>query len=296
MKPAPRSGNRLPKSGAPTPGGASSRGDALPLLAAGTATALAGGVVAHLLPGVVAWRSMRYRLLPQLAGVGDPGHVALTFDDGPDPKSTPPILDALDTLGWHATFFCLGSQVRRSPDLTRELVRRGHEVAVHGDSHRSHLRRPFTSTVPDLRRARATIEDVAGVRVRWFRPPYGAVSTATLVAIRKSGLQMVLWTTWGLDWQPRATGRTVAANVARTFRPGATVLLHDSDITSIPGTWRSALSALPILGRQWAAAGLQVGTLGEHNVVGPGATDGLAGCQPPAAGSDAPGRRPGQPS
>ena len=219
---------------------------------ASAATVLAAGAVAHLLPGVVAWRSMRCRLLPRLAGVGDAGHVALTFDDGPDPKATPPILDALDTLGWQATFFCLGSQVRRSPDLTRELVRRGHEIAVHGDSHRSHLRRPFTSTVPDLRRARETVEDVAGVPVRWFRPPYGAVSTATLVAARTTGLQLVLWTTWGLDWQPRATGRTVAANVARTFRPGATVLLHDSDITSIPGTWRSALSALPILGRQWA--------------------------------------------
>jgi peptidoglycan/xylan/chitin deacetylase (PgdA/CDA1 family) len=238
---------------------------------------LGAGAVAHLLPGVVAWRSMRCRLLPQLSGVGDPGHVAITFDDGPDPKATPPILDALDTLGWRATFFCLGSQVRRSPDLTRELVRRGHEVAAHGDSHRSHLRRPYTSTVPDLLQARDTIEEVAGVAVRWFRPPYGAVSAATLVAARRAGLRLVLWTTWGLDWQPRATGRTVAANVARTFRPGATVLLHDSDITSIPGTWRSALSALPILGQLWAAAGLEVGTLGDHGVGvgrGPGGLDG----------------------
>ncbi len=239
---------------------------AAPGLAAGVATAAAAGVVAHLLPGVVAWRSMRCRLLPRLSGVGDADHVALTFDDGPDPRSTPPILDALDALRWHATFFCLGSQVRRSPGLARELVQRGHEVAVHGDSHRSHLRRPFTSTVPDLMRARTTLEDVTGVPVRWFRPPYGAVSSATLVAARESGLQLVLWTTWGLDWQPRATGRTVAASVARTFRPGATVLLHDSDITSIPGTWRSALAALPILGRQWTAAGLRVGTLGDHGV------------------------------
>jgi peptidoglycan/xylan/chitin deacetylase (PgdA/CDA1 family) len=242
-------------------------------------------VVAHLLPGVVAWRSLRCRLLPQLSGVGDPGHVALTFDDGPDPDATPPILDALDALGWRATFFCLGTQVRRSPDLTRELVRRGHEVAVHGDSHRSHLRRPLTSTVPDLLRARDTIEGVAGVAVRWFRPPYGAVSSATLVAARKSGLQLILWTTWGLDWQPRATGRTVAANVARTFRPGATVLLHDSDFHSIPGTWHSALSALPILGRQWAMAGLQVGTLSEHGVGRQRrAADGRAGRLVPAVG------------
>src|SRR4029077_10585409 len=97
--------------------------------------ATAGAVVAHLLPGGVAWRSMRCRFLPRLSGVGDPTHVALTFDDGPDPVSTPPLLDALEALGWNATFFCLGSQVRRSPGLTKELVSRGHELAVHGDSH-----------------------------------------------------------------------------------------------------------------------------------------------------------------
>lgn len=226
----------------------------------------AGAVVAHLLPGVVAWRSVRCRLLPRLSGVGDPTHVALTFDDGPDPVSTPPLLAALDSLGWHATFFCLGSQVRRTPALARELVDRGHEVAVHGDSHRSHLRRPLTSTVPDVIRARDTIEAVTGTPVRWFRPPYGAVSSATLVAARRSGLELVLWTSWGLDWQPHATGRTVAANVRRTFYPGATVLLHDSDITSTPGSWRSTLAALPLLGETWAGAGLEVGTLSEHGI------------------------------
>jgi peptidoglycan/xylan/chitin deacetylase (PgdA/CDA1 family) len=236
------------------------------LSAGAAAGALGLGIVGHLLPGVVAWRSMRCRLLPGLSGVGDPGHVALTFDDGPDPRSTPLILDALDRIGWRATFFCLGAQVRRSPGLARELVDRGHEIAVHGDVHTSHLRRPSTSTVPDVLRAHDTIERVTGTCPRWFRPPYGAVSSATLVAARRSQLQLVLWTTWGLDWRARATGRTVAANVARTFHPGATVVLHDSDITSVPGAWRSTLAALPRLAEAWAAAGLEVGTLAEHGV------------------------------
>jgi peptidoglycan/xylan/chitin deacetylase (PgdA/CDA1 family) len=192
--------------------------------------------------------------------------VALTFDDGPDPASTPALLDALEALDWHATFFCLGSQVRRSPALARELVGRGHELGVHGDSHRSHLRRPLTSTVPDLIRAREVIEAAGETSVRWFRPPYGAVSSATLIAARRAGLELVLWTTWGLDWQPCATGRSVAANVRRTYYPGATVLLHDSDITSTPGSWRATLASLPLLGEMWAAAGLRVGTLGEHGV------------------------------
>jgi peptidoglycan/xylan/chitin deacetylase (PgdA/CDA1 family) len=201
-----------------------------------------------------------------LSGVGDPRHVALTFDDGPDPTSTPVILDALDRLGWQATFFCLGSQVRRSPGLARELVDRGHELGVHGDHHTSHLRRPATWTVPDVRRARDWIDDVVGRPARWFRPPYGAVSASSLVAARKCGLQLVLWTTWGLDWRADATGATVVANVKRTFHPGATVLLHDSDITSAPRSWRSTVAALPLLAEAWSEAGLEVGTLGNHGV------------------------------
>jgi peptidoglycan/xylan/chitin deacetylase (PgdA/CDA1 family) len=230
--------------------------------------ALAGGAAAHLLPGAVAWRSARCRLLPRLSGVGTPGHVALTFDDGPDPVSTPSILDALDALGWRATFFCLGSQARRSPGLVRELVDRGHEVGVHGDAHTSHLRRPATWTVPDVLRARDTIATLTGEPAEWFRPPYGAVSASSLVAARRSDLQLVLWTTWGIDWKAGATGATVAANVQRTFHPGATVLLHDSDATSAPGSWRATLAALPILADQWARTGLQVGPLRDHGVVG----------------------------
>lgn len=237
----------------------------------GLGTLLGAAVVGHLLPGTVAWRSMRCRLLPRLSGVGDPGHVALTFDDGPDPESTPSILDALDGLGWRATFFLLGRQVRRAPGLTRELVARGHEVGVHGDDHTSHLRRPPWSVVADVTAARRLIEDTTGERVRWLRPPYGAVSVSTLVATRRTGLQLVLWTTWGADWRAGVTGGTVADTVMRTYVPGATVLLHDSDVTSTPGSWRSTAAALPLLAERWARAGVRVGPLGDHGV---GATRG----------------------
>lgn len=234
------------------------------------AATLAGGAGAaafvHLVPGVVAWRSARCRVLPRLSGVGSPGHVALTFDDGPDPASTPQILDELDRLGWRATFFCLGSQVRRSPGLAQELVARGHEVAVHGDDHRSHLLRSPRSTVEDVLKAKDCIQEVTGTQCRWFRPPYGGVALPSLLAGSRSGLQMVLWTTWGVDWRGDSTGESVAANVERTFHPGATVLLHDSDVTSAPGSWKSALDALPRLAERWGDAGLVVGTLGDHGI------------------------------
>jgi peptidoglycan-N-acetylglucosamine deacetylase len=218
----------------------------------------------HALPATVAWRSARCAILPRLAGVGRPDHVALTFDDGPDPESTPRILEALDRFDWKATFFCLGVQAERRPDLVAELVARGHEVGVHGFQHRSHLRRPPPPVMKDVGESTALLAELSGAKPVWLRPPYGAVSTSSLAAARKVGLQLVLWTTWGLDWKPGATGASVARHIARTWKDGATVLLHDSDLTSSTGSWLATLDALPILHRAWTNAGLDVGTLGEH--------------------------------
>jgi peptidoglycan/xylan/chitin deacetylase (PgdA/CDA1 family) len=234
-----------------------------PLARAGAAVA-AAGVAAHFLPGAVAWRRGRCWLLPRLSGVGRPDHIAVTFDDGPDPISTPLVLDALDIFGWRATFFCLGSQAQRTPQLVDDIVRRGHEVGVHGFDHRSHLRRTAPAVLEDVRSARGLLEDITGREVNWFRPPYGAVAAPTLAAARSTGLRLVLWTTWGMDWRPEATGATVAANVERTFVPGATVLLHDSDLTSAPQSWKATVDALPLLAGQWHGRGLEVGPLSEH--------------------------------
>lgn len=188
----------------------------------------------------------------------------MTFDDGPDPVSTPLVLDALDGLGWQATFFCLGSHARRSPEVVRELVARGHEIGVHGDTHKSHLQRSIPAVVRDVAAARASLEELAGEPVEWFRPPYGGVSLSSLAAARSNHLKMVLWTTWGLDWRRDATATTVAGHVARTFVPGATVLLHDSDATSTPQSWKATIDALPLLADEWRRRDLQVGPLRDH--------------------------------
>ncbi len=193
--------------------------------------------------------------------------MALTFDDGPDPASTPAFLDALDDLGWTATFFMLGSMVRRAPEIAAQVASAGHELAVHGDQHRSHLWRSPRDVATDLERATTTIVEATGRQPTWFRPPYGVLSTGSLVAARRLGLKTVLWTTWGRDWRAEATPASVATDVGSDLAPGGTVLLHDSDCTSAPGAWRSALGSLPALAELFADRGLQPGPLGAHDVI-----------------------------
>ena len=238
------------------------------LLATGAAVAVAGVAAAHAGPAVTCWRGLRCWATPGLAGVGDERHVALTFDDGPDPASTPAFLDELDRLGWRATFFLLGSMVRRAPSLAAETSARGHEIGVHGDEHRSQLRRGPRAVHDDVERARDTIAEVTGTAPLWFRPPYGALSAGSLHCARVLGLRPVLWTTWGRDWEAAATPESVVADVLRGLRPGATVLLHDSDCTSAPRSWASTLGALPPLAEAFATRGLTVGPLAEHGVGG----------------------------
>jgi len=224
-------------------------------------------IAAHAAPSVTVVARFRRRWLPGLSGTGAESRVALTFDDGPDPASTPAFLDALDDLGWKATFFMLGSMVRRAPELAARVASAGHEVAVHGDQHRSHLWRSPRAVATDLERATATIVDATGRQPTWFRPPYGTLSTGSLIAARRLGLRTVLWTTWGRDWRAEATPASVAVDVERELGPGGTVLLHDSDCTSAPGSWRSALGSLPALAELFATRGLQPGPLGAHDVV-----------------------------
>jgi len=235
------------------------------VIASTTVAALAGGLV-QLAPAASSLRRVRNRWMPGLAGIGDPGHLALTFDDGPDTSSTPVFLDALDELGWKATFFMLANMAASCPELAAEVARRGHEVGVHGSRHSNHLSHGPSWVTRDMLAARDALGELTGSAPRWVRPPYGALAASTIAAARRAGLQPVLWTTWGRDWRARATPESIVGDVSSTLVPGATVLLHDSDCTSSPSSWKATLAALPLLAELWAARGLEVGPLCEHGV------------------------------
>ncbi|MBY8877091.1 polysaccharide deacetylase family protein [Actinacidiphila acidipaludis] len=222
----------------------------------------------HAAPVISTFGPLRTRTMPRLSGQGRPGHVALTFDDGPDHLSTPHFLALLRRRELRATFFLLGSMLARSPGLARDMADAGHEIGIHGWHHSPLLLRGPRAAYDDLARARDAVADVTGRPPVLFRPPYGVMSTAAHVACRRLGLTPVLWTCWGEDWRRRATPRSVQDTVLRDLRGGGTILLHDSDCTSATGSWRTTLRALPAILDTCHTRGWEVGPLRDHGVPG----------------------------
>jgi peptidoglycan/xylan/chitin deacetylase (PgdA/CDA1 family) len=209
------------------------------------------------------------------AGNGQDAEIAITFDDGPDPKSTIPLLDRLDDLGIKATFFCLGTMMESYPDLVQEIMHRGHEVGIHGYDHVAHLLRSPRWIWQDITRAKLDLERIHGHEsdspdsppdalpgdssgaghVRWFRPPKGVITGTTLIAAKYYGLDIVLWSAWGKEWTTNDPVQ-VANRVIRRLDDGVIVLLHDADTTSPPGTWKVAYEALPRIIEEAGSRGL----------------------------------------
>jgi peptidoglycan/xylan/chitin deacetylase (PgdA/CDA1 family) len=170
------------------------------------------------------------------------GHgVALTFDDGPSPDATPRILDALGRWGARATFFVLGEEVARYPDIARRIIADGHAIGIHGWDHR-----PMTWVTPRealalMQRARDVVEDVTGRRVCHYRAPWGHRGPGLGAALRRLGWRNIGWRLAARDWRA-ATPNAVARRVLSAIRPRDIILLHDGG----PGA-TVTVSALPDL-------------------------------------------------
>jgi peptidoglycan-N-acetylglucosamine deacetylase len=230
------------------------------------ASLAAGLVVAHGGPGITAIGPVRKAMFPRLAGRGAADHVALTFDDGPDPEVTPSFLEVLGGRPVRATFFLLGPMVARAPQLAAEIAHAGHEIGVHGWEHRYLTLRGPRAARDDIARAADAIAAATGTVPRLYRPPYGVLTGGALVAARQLGLTPVLWSSWGREWSRGATPESVYATLTRNLAGGGTVLLHDSDCTSPAGSAQAALGALPMLLDECERRGLRVGPAGEHGL------------------------------
>lgn len=184
--------------------------------------------------------------------------LALTFDDGPDPATTPAVLDALQATGARATFFVVADRAEAHPELIGQMLTQGHEVGAHAARHVHAWRRTPWGAFLDPGRAARRVSAVAGQTIRWHRPPHGAYTLATRAGQRAAGLTGAHWSVEGRDWHPASTPGAVRARVNALLHPGAVVVLHDAG----PGA-RNTVPMLPDLLADLKERGYQPLPLGE---------------------------------
>jgi uncharacterized protein (TIRG00374 family) len=223
--------------------------------------------VAVLLVAAAAWGSFAHnsRLFGRVLGTGRTSKpwVALTFDDGPDPRFTPALLDALAGARVRATFFCLGRAVREHPQLARRIVDDGHELASHGDDHGLLVFAGPREIARQLRDAESAIENASGdVPSRLFRPPHGFRNPFVVRVARELGYQVVGWTGSVFD-TARPGVQTIVDRCSRLLQPGAILLLHDGDGAGEYGDRGQTVAAVPGIVDAAHGRGLEFVTVSE---------------------------------
>lgn len=211
-------------------------------------------------------------------GAGAAPPLALTFDDGPDPETTPRVLQVLAEERVRATFFVQGDRAAAHPELVRRMLAEGHEVASHGYHHRSAARRWPWECFRDIHRGADTLAQILGRRPRYYRPPFGVYTMAVLLGARSAGLRPVQWTLDGRDWDPATTVPQIVDHLSREARPGGIILLHDEG----SGGHKTA-QVLPLLIRRLRAKGLGLAPLSERLTEGAGPALREGWAQPSAA-------------
>jgi peptidoglycan/xylan/chitin deacetylase (PgdA/CDA1 family)/uncharacterized membrane protein YbhN (UPF0104 family) len=193
--------------------------------------------------------------------------MAITFDDGPSPDTTPRILDALREAGKKATFFVLGRHAEAHPEIVRRIVEEGHEVANHTYSHRILVFASRRTIADELWRTQEVLEACGADHLRYFRAPHGFRNPLVVRTCRRLGYQVVGWTKGVFDTALPGADVIVKRSVA-AIRPGAVLLLHDADGNG-SGSRAQTADALPAILRAIDDAGLASVTLGELAALAP---------------------------
>ncbi|MGI5379850.1 polysaccharide deacetylase family protein [Streptomyces sp. CA-251387] len=178
-------------------------------------------------PPRVAPRRPLVRHRPFLRVSGRGRTIVLTFDDGPDARYTPHILDTLRDYDVRAMFFVCGEMVAENKDLVARMADEGHVVGNHTWSHPLLTRLSRARIRAEMERTCDIVEETYGERPAWFRAPYGAWNRATFQLGAELGMEPLAWTVDTLDWMSPGT-RTIIHRVEHGAAPGVVVLSHDA--------------------------------------------------------------------
>ncbi len=210
--------------------------------------------------GRVSGSVTRFRFRPIGPTVRPPA-VALTFDDGPWPRSTREILRILRRMHVRSTFFMIGYLAKRYPGIVHDVIKAGMSIGNHSWDHPQTP--PFNRLIPhrmqtEMSRMSGLMRRGYGVQPRLFRPPGGGDAPRVITTARRLGMRVVLWNVDPRDWATSATARSIADNVLSHVRPGSIVDLHDGG-----GDQSATVQALPRIIKGIRHMGLRLVAIGD---------------------------------
>ncbi len=165
--------------------------------------------------------------------------VWLTFDDGPIPDVTPWVLQQLQKHNAKATFFCIGDNVRKHPDIFRQLTEARHTIGNHTFNHWNGWKTETQDYTDNVESCKQEIEKL-GVSTNIMRPPYGKIKRGQAHILRKAGYKIIMWDIVSADFDASVSPEKCLENVTKNIAPGSIIVFHDSQ-----KAWKNLEYALP---------------------------------------------------
>ncbi|MFM2230482.1 MAG: Peptidoglycan-N-acetylglucosamine deacetylase [Bacteroidota bacterium] len=170
------------------------------------------------------------RLFPQLIWEGPKKEkvVYLTFDDGPTPEITEWVMDQLDRYGFKATFFLIGDNLRKFPEIGKKIVEREHAIGNHTYNHWNGWQYSSADYSENWKQCAQEIETKLDRKSALFRPPYGKIKPTQIQQLRKEGFSIIMWDIITYDWDATVTPESCLNTITKHLESGSIIVFHDS--------------------------------------------------------------------
>ncbi len=155
--------------------------------------------------------------------------IYLTFDDGPTPEITKWVLNTLNAYNAKATFFCIGNNIEKHPDIFQNIIKEGHAIGNHTHNHIKGWKTSSENYLNNVLKAQAVINPhITDSNVKFFRPPYGKISKKQGRKLRDLNYNIIMWDILSFDWDKNTSGEKCLNNVIRKTSNGSIIVFHDS--------------------------------------------------------------------
>ncbi|HJV47426.1 MAG TPA: polysaccharide deacetylase family protein [Bacillota bacterium] len=188
--------------------------------------------------------------------------VALTFDDVPDPRFTPQVLDLLRKYGVKATFFCVGNRAKQHPELVKQMIQEGHEIGNHTYTHPNLPKVNNDQVHDEIQKTEKVLFSIVGYKPKLFRPPYGNIEEAQLQWLVSEGYKTIHWDVDSKDWKDLHATQ-IKANILKHTHSGSIILQHAGGGESESDYLKETIKALPDVLQTLKSKGFKLVTVSE---------------------------------